>query len=972
MSLFFPDGPQSPSTDGDIGQLEAWTGLEPDQGTAVEDSTSSQDKNCPHSSSSAELVSHVQNNLPPPVVSTTGDETPVIAIAEAPPPALSTIPNLPKSKSLSGLSDDDPNYSLQDISNNTNAEDPTNSQVSKAADSNTNQNNINLECGVVAHTGVDPGRSGDWPSGRDSPLEAPAVLEDVPAAVPPSSQHDCTLEEIPLPVTTDHLVEVTDSKSDPFPTSTFPVTDPVDNTGPVINKDISQLVRNTDFSVELNQSSETFDWTVGSTESPSLPLPDSQPPSINIVNPLTPDLELTSDQVSAINDQLLRDEILALHPDMASLNPEVRPRAGTFGSYNSSRRSSFSSDISVSSSGRAPPLQNAPGRRTSMVETLEKQRKQSTPSSKLRGLQLPSRKVSAGSLGNSVDLPTIGGMKASTSLPKFRRSSYQPMLPDPASFPERSMSMTDGNMPKRPAFGAAFRGVSVSGPSGRSVSTSLDDSATPSYERTTTETSVHGRQSSTLPRSASLNPPTYLSVDNAYRQTSQKGDLVENGLPDREDSHSPVFFDDKDSSADTNLSSVTLSTNTTEAASVTRITLEPPKVVATSAISMTRSADKKADAVAVPPERPKVSMVTLRSHSSSAPKLSDSAVATDSASITVPDSPRSKLVIPSSKKLATDTVHLQTSTPVMGPQSKTAPSTLPKPKVFPKPQTFDKISSSNTAVEISPRKEDTVTATSPAKLQIRSSRPIPSDHLHIDVQSPQNTGVPEQQEVAVQDSLLQTKPPTQSSGIANQQGLPYPDVLSESSSATATDSGFSDRPSAPVPTLPSTAPPPPPTTHSLVNFDDTSFPASSDDMPPILPHQPPPPPAASIASSGSYDSLLDLPPSEKITCIHSREAGGSSMDGSESNTIDSGVVFSGHESGDELDTMIKSDLSPHHPKSYVSHSREDLSEGRGSLVCSPDVNAPLSPTTSEADSGIYSTKAEQSRTETGRHSLRLS
>ena len=43
-------------------------------------------------------------------------------------------------------------------------------------------------------------------------------------------------------------------------------------------------------------------------------------------------------------------------------------------------------------------------------------------------------------------------------------------------------------------------------------------------------------------------------------------------------------------------------------------------------------------------------------------------------------------------------------------------------------------------------------------------------------------------------------------------------------------------------------------------------------------------------------------------------------------------------------------------KTSFGHSREDLSEGHGSFLDSPV--APLSPTPSDADSGIYSTKTD--------------
>ena len=81
---------------------------------------------------------------------------------------------------------------------------------------------------------------------------------------------------------------------------------------------------------------------------------------------------------------------------------------------------------------------------------------------------------------------------------------------------------------------------------------------------------------------------------------------------------------------------------------------------------------------------------------------------------------------------------------------------------------------------------------------------------------------------------------------------------------------------------------------------------------------------------------------------------------------------------DELENALKSSQQPEElrsPETLAQHkstmniSREDLSEGRGSLLSSPDVNLPLSPTPSDADSGIYSSKADHQRSDSGQSSV---
>ena len=70
------------------------------------------------------------------------------------------------------------------------------------------------------------------------------------------------------------------------------------------------------------------------------------------------------------------------------------------------------------------------------------------------------------------------------------------------------------------------------------------------------------------------------------------------------------------------------------------------------------------------------------------------------------------------------------------------------------------------------------------------------------------------------------------------------------------------------------------------------------------------------------------------------------------------------DSSDELEGNFARGALPQTSSPMISVAlKED--EGRGSLLSSPDINGPLSPTPSDTDSGIYSSRAETGRSDTG-------
>ena len=70
------------------------------------------------------------------------------------------------------------------------------------------------------------------------------------------------------------------------------------------------------------------------------------------------------------------------------------------------------------------------------------------------------------------------------------------------------------------------------------------------------------------------------------------------------------------------------------------------------------------------------------------------------------------------------------------------------------------------------------------------------------------------------------------------------------------------------------------------------------------------------------------------------------------------------DSSDELEGNFARGALPQTSSPMISVAlKED--EGRGSLLSSPDINGPLSPTPSDTDSGIYSSRAETSKSDTG-------
>ncbi len=143
-------------------------------------------------------------------------------------------------------------------------------------------------------------------------------------------------------------------------------------------------------------------------------------------------------------------------PPLSSSALLTSPRSYS-GSRPSSRRSSLGSDAgSVSSDfsmrGAAPPLK--PARRESVIEALEKKRRESL-GPKFKGLQLPSRRASTGnqSVGPMKALPTIAGLpaigeskgfgvKPFRSVQPFSARKYEGERSNTAEFPQKSTPLS--------------------------------------------------------------------------------------------------------------------------------------------------------------------------------------------------------------------------------------------------------------------------------------------------------------------------------------------------------------------------------------------------------------------------------------------------------------------------------------------------------------------------------------------------
>ena len=163
-----------------------------------------------------------------------------------------------------------------------------------------------------------------------------------------------------------------------------------------------------------------------------------------------------------------------------------------------------------------------------------------------------------------------------------------------------------------------------------------------------------------------------------------------------------------------------------------------------------------------------------------------------------------------------------------------------------------------------------------------------------------------------------------------------------------------------------------------------------DDEPPSMPETPPPslPSAAPPSMPSTVQSPVDREPStcgdisqDRLSLDGSSSASqdtvilataGDSLDTGTSGLGDTSVDGKSNDSlfdsSDELDnTQHSSSCSSGSRDVMVSISREDLSEGRGSMFSTPDVGQPLSPTPSDADSGIYSTKVDHQRSDSGQY-----
>ena len=553
--------------------------------------------------------------------------------------------------------------------------------------------------------------------------------------------------------------------------------------------------------------------------------------------------------------------------DDVFLSPQQSPRPtmdGSTPSSTSSRRSSVGSD-----SGRsyAPPLQVG-ARRESVVEQIEKKRRESI-GTKLKGLQVPSRRQSADvpsrklSTGGS-ELPTIPslGKFPSNLLPKpaIRRSSYQPVMSQP--FVARH---NIGSFSKDTNDVVLTSSATTSSEKFRRFSSSLPRNTAPPSENNGIDNPQPSYQMPVMKRFSPSPRTGGLDLSKVTRSLDTSKSVSCNGQSENDvpDSAPPALIDSSISTTQ-----VTVNLNKPLASrieeKVPELPSQPPPPIPTEHVEK---------------DTPLITAVSKPSVNNSS-----SVDTAKKADVVTKPSPEVIPSIPSQPPPSSPSKHISTTTLSLSLTSPTAPTSNIKPLLSPK----------KTPPPVAPKPK--VRPVSLTKTPETDTPPIPLA------------------------STPESQPPV--SAFNPTPVLTAPVVETKPEVGAPADDEFSPvLPSAPPPALPSSPPPPPPSQHLELELPDPT------------------------------------PKSTSTLINHNRQKSADSM--SEAG------------SSDELENTFKSEgleYSPRQPsgKGSVTHSREDLSEGRGSLLSSPDVyTAPLSPTPSDTDSGID--KLEQSRSDLGEY-----
>lgn len=598
------------------------------------------------------------------------------------------------------------------------------------------------------------------------------------------------------------------------------------------------------------------------------------------------------------------------------LSPRSTGSASSYGSRRSST-SDFRSLQELGRIGHAPPLQTT-GRRTSVVQTLERER-QNNPS-RLRGLSIPSRKPSSTSGKDTTvvaDLPTIS-KSANTTLPKpERRFSYQPLMPvtmgsrGKLNGSSEQLSTNDFKFRKRPvSANMEFQSLPVT----------TKDAFKGFPPRQEAKKDIRVTANAGGPSQSNL-PETSKQTESTFKDTEYPPSAPPSVPPG-----SGSNWDQSDSSTTTSVSktSYTLSFS------------EPTARLVDGEMDEDHPAPAPPSSAPPPVPQP-LDAITEECHSPSSQPSRNTLQHTTGVATTQPEiqlNTRSNLT-----NLEVDTkqeIFQSGVSPMMSPVSPGAksPHKTPPP-VPPKPR--------------KPVSSPTPPVSSPSSFQTsfawdRKSSSDSSNAQDFNASSPLlSPNVDKSQTYA-----YQTKPEEVTTLIASfspagveQTSFTFDTLeqaaapLEKTSSKTVEESESTPEvpplPNAAPPSLPSVAPP------SVPSPYDDNVAETQEEQWSI---------AVNVSSTISEDSAL--------------------VD----NETDSKIIDSTFDSADELESALKSDKPERSSglvlnKTTINVSREDISEGRGSLLSSPDVILPLSPTPSDADSGIYSSKADHQRSDSG-------
>ena len=538
-------------------------------------------------------------------------------------------------------------------------------------------------------------------------------------------------------------------------------------------------------------------------------------------------------------------------------------------SSTSSRRSSIS-DFSFSGmrdlqQGRcAPPLQST--RRMSLLNTLEREKRASSSGSKLKGLQIPSRKSSTET--STTEMPVIGKDVPTTTLPRteHRRTSYTPLFPVVRLTGSSKQNGTVDKLNKED-FKAALsrRPPSVDGLSG------LSSTSEPL-------------------KSPSISPPTDFKKDvmaesqegtkPEVEDTKSKMETIVNKEPqpmgvvvDEEPSEVPNGRLDSPCIQHTvpSLSSVSFKPSSSSSASTDLSESRSPSETAEKVTDKENKHDKSFS-----------NQITLKDVEKSG---------SGSTKLEVRAKPK---VTPLDVETGTDSVFSVAASPTAKSPHKTPPPLLPKPQ-------------KSVTSPTSRKALDTFVSSSP-------------------LQSPPVSTVPQVTTVIASFS------PT---GVQD-------DSFSLKDANTAKNTADKSPP------LPTAQPP-----SSRISYRENAeeiWSVIENTKPVRLP----------VKTAPSTISTIS---EEPITVVQKETD-------PDTRTLENNDSM--FDSSEELESTMKStqrtpERSPGLSlnKDVISISREDLSEGRESILSSPDTNLPLSPTPSDADSGIYYGRADHQRSDSG-------